>query len=137
MKILTIAVDFDGTIIYENYPALGDPVPGAKEAINALFDMGHTIIINSCRSGPHEDLMREYLHTTGINYHHINENPAWRIEKYGLDCRKIGADLYIDDRNIFCQEIYWPEIFAEIIRFSGAAYETIASTLPEELVIIT
>lgn len=115
MERLTIAIDFDGTIVKEKYPGFGDPIPGAKEAINSLYEMGHEIIINSCRAGIHQENMINYLQQAGIFYHHVNENPAWRIELYKLDCRKIGADVYIDDRNIFCREINWNEIYLEIL----------------------
>ena len=52
MKILTISVDFDGTIIYENYPALGDPVPGAKEAMNLTENEGKWIIVRMTTKCP-------------------------------------------------------------------------------------
>jgi len=61
MKLLTISVDFDGTIAYEEYPDIGNPIPGAIEAINTLYDMGHTIIINSCRAGEHEQKMKNFF----------------------------------------------------------------------------
>ena len=115
MKILTIAVDFDGTIAEEDYPAIGNPIPGAIETINTLHEMGHIIIINSCRAGEHEEKMKNFLYLNGVKHHYVNENPEWRVKLYGIDCRKIGADLYIDDRNIFTREINWPEIYAEIM----------------------
>lgn len=117
MKKLTLSIDFDGTIAHEEYPDIGDPLPGAKQVINTLYEMGHIIIINSCRAGKYEQKMKEYLYKNGIKHHFVNENPPWRIEQYeGLDCRKIGADYYIDDRNLFSREINWPDIFSEIMK---------------------
>ena len=31
----------------------------------------------------------------------VNENLPERIALYNNDCRKIGADYYIDDKNLF------------------------------------
>jgi hypothetical protein len=41
-------------------------------------------------------LKNEMLHL----FSYINENAYENITKYNNDCRKIGADLYIDDRVI-------------------------------------
>lgn len=146
MKILTLSIDFDGTIVFEKYPGIGELIPGAKEAINTLHDMGHIIIINSCRAGPYEEQMKQYLYTAEIKHHFVNENPSWRIEQYeGLDSRKIGADYYIDDRNLFTREINWQDIFSEILKLCREPGDKIpdltceaaaASTidLPEEMI---
>ena len=40
MTPLTIAIDFDGTIVRENYPEMGEVIPGAVEFINSLYDLG-------------------------------------------------------------------------------------------------
>ena len=37
----------------------------------------------------------------GLGFDAHNENLPELIEKYGNDCRKIGADYYCDDKN------YW------------------------------
>lgn len=42
---MIIAIDFDGTIHDGVWPAIGEPMPGAKEAINNLRAEGHYIII--------------------------------------------------------------------------------------------
>jgi hypothetical protein len=50
------------------------------------------------------------LELNDIHFDYYNENPKDKIDMYG-DCRKIGADFYIDDKNIFCKEINWFEIY--------------------------
>lgn len=112
---MIISIDFDGTIVREKWPEIGRPIPGALAAIRKLHAAGHTIIINSCRAQAPELAMREWLeeHLPGcIDY--INENSLERTTRYGGDCRKISADIYIDDKNIFCEGINWKDILEEI-----------------------
>lgn len=95
-----ISIDFDGVIVEDKYPEIGDPISGAIETINEWYDAGYWIIINSCRESGKEWIdMFDFLRRE-ISYHELNDNLDWRIEKYGTDPRKIGADIYIDDHNI-------------------------------------
>ncbi len=97
---LVISIDFDGVIVEDKWPEIGDPIPGAIETINAWYDAGHWIIINSCRdSGKEWRDMFDWLRSE-ISFHEINDNLDWRIDKYGTNPRKIGADIHIDDHNI-------------------------------------
>lgn len=94
-----IAIDFDGTIVTNQYPKVGTLMLGAKKSINELYD-DHTIIINTCRSGAYADRCRRYLDKSGIKYHFFNENDPTLIKQYNGDTRKISADVYIDDKNL-------------------------------------
>jgi hypothetical protein len=107
---LIIAIDFDGVIVQDAYPAIGPEVPGAVSTIQHLIRQGHRIIINTCRAGDAEAAMRIWLHRHHINPAAINQNLPERIEKYGCDTRKISADLYIDDHNIGSTETDWNRI---------------------------
>ena len=100
MKSLRLAIDFDNTIVEEEYPAVGKLIEGSKEYINKLYDDGHTITINTCRTGLEEGIAQTFLKEAGINYHWINCNRPEDIRQYLKDCRKISADVYIDDKNI-------------------------------------
>lgn len=97
---LVIAIDFDGTIVEAKYPEIGELRKDARSIINELFDAGHKIIINTCRTGDHEDQVIEFLRLNGIKCHEINNNIPELIEKFGTDSRKISADIYIDDKNL-------------------------------------
>ena len=37
----------------------------------------------------------------GLEFDAVNENPQFRIDLYGNDCRKVGADEYWDDRSVW------------------------------------
>lgn len=98
MRKLTISIDFDGTIASLNYPKIG-VLMDCKEIINDWYNR-HTIIISTCRAGKELEDARQFLDDNGVKYHYLNENSQELIEKYGMDTRKISADVYIDDKNI-------------------------------------
>lgn len=116
MKKLVIAIDFDGTIVTNKYPDIGYLKRNAKDVINKLYNQGHDIIINSCRQGKEEREMVEFLLDNEIMFDKINENLCYRIEEYNNDCRKIGADVYIDDKAYPCNIMNWNEIYRFITR---------------------
>lgn len=116
MKKLVIAIDFDGTIVTNKYPDIGYLKRNAKKVINELFDAGHEIIINTCRQGKEEQDMIDFLKLIGIKYSTVNENLCYRIEEYENDCRKIGADIYIDDKAYPCNILNWNEIYNFVSR---------------------
>jgi len=95
-----IAIDFDGTIADDAYPGIGDMMPGAGEVINRLYDSGYIIVIWTCREGELQKQAEKWLFDHGIKYHYFNANIPGQTTKYGYDSRKIGADVFIDDRNI-------------------------------------
>lgn len=99
MKIL--AIDFDGTIVEDRFPGIGQMIPGAKEAINELYGMGYEIIIWTSRTHIRMLEAVEWLAKNGIKYHRINESSPANLRMYGnKDSRKIFADMYIDDRGV-------------------------------------
>jgi len=48
---LTIAVDFDGTIVENKYPQIGKPIIFALETLKKLQEEGHLLILWTYRSG--------------------------------------------------------------------------------------
>lgn len=108
-----IAIDFDGTIAENAYPGIGKLIPGAKENINRLYQEGAAILINTCRTGSYEGDVENYLRRHGIKYHYINCNMPERIEFFNSDCRKLSADIYIDDKCIGGLPT-WDEIYERL-----------------------
>lgn len=112
---MILAVDFDGTITENGYwPDIGPELPYMKSALTYLHALGHKIIINSCRADEPEKMMVTWLAEHEIPVDAVNMNLPERAEAYGGDCRKISADLYIDDRAIFCRGISWRDIVREV-----------------------
>lgn len=98
MKV--IAVDFDGTIVENAYPEIGKPNYQLVNILIHLQKLGHTIILYTCRDG---ELLQDAVNTCrhlGLVPDYVNENAPALIEQYGADCRKISADIYIDDRHL-------------------------------------
>jgi hypothetical protein len=99
-SIMILAIDFDDTIATTEWPEIKGLRKDAKRVINQLYEDGHQIIIWTCRDGIHEQAAKDFLDANDVRYHRINENCPERVSFFGNDCRKIGADLYIDDKGI-------------------------------------
>lgn len=108
MKKLIFAIDFDGSIVEHQYPEIGELKEDAKEVINDLYKKDHKIIIWTCRYLQKDlSLMVKFLNENNINFHQVNCNiPELSFKPYP----KIYANIYIDDRNLFCEEIDWYKI---------------------------
>jgi hypothetical protein len=98
---MIIAIDFDGTICRGKYPAIDGQQPYAAESVNLLYDAGHYIIINTCRSG--EQLLEaiNWMLHQGIKFHRVNDNHPAETARYNNNSRKIYGHVYIDDKNLF------------------------------------
>lgn len=93
-----LAIDFDDTICMSNYPELGIQRRDASKYINKLMDSDYGIVINTCREGVPLAKAIIWLFENDIPYHYINCNFPEIIKDYNADCRKISADMYIDDK---------------------------------------
>ena len=106
-----IAVDYDGTCTTKNnFPNVGEIRDGLKYCVDRLKENGNILILWTCRHDEKLEEAKNHLIKNGIEFDYYNENPSFLIEKYG-DCRKMGADFFIDDKNLFCNEINWFDIF--------------------------
>ena len=106
-KKLIISCDFDQTIAkVPHFPRIDGLRKGAKKYINKLYDEGHYIIINTCRTDNYENECYDatnavcYLLDCGIRYHHMNNNHPQLMEYFQSNSRKISCDIGIDDRNL-------------------------------------
>lgn len=77
---MVIGVDFDGTLVNGK-----QALEGAKDAINAMREKGHKIVIFSCNN---KSWIERVLRDNDIRYDYI-----W-------DADKPVFDVYIDDRAI-------------------------------------
>lgn len=116
---LVIAIDFDGTIVKQDYPNIGKLYDSAKECINELYNSGrYYIIIWSTRCGQDEADMINFLNKNEVKYHKVNGNlPEFSElqEAKGFSTpRKIYYDLLVDDKSLLMQsfdlEYEWPMV---------------------------
>ena len=96
---MTIAVDFDGTIVEHAYPKIGKPIPFAIDVLKRLQrEEHHLLILWSVREGDLLEDAVEYCKRSGLEFYAVNKN--YPEETSGIEPRKVNADLYIDDKNI-------------------------------------
>lgn len=96
---IRIAVDFDGTIVEHEYPAIGKEKLFAFQTLKELEKRGARLILWTFRSGKELDEAVEYCRKNGIDFYAVNNNYPEEVFD-GTTSRKIDADIYIDDRNI-------------------------------------
>jgi hypothetical protein len=96
---IKIAVDFDGTIVDHEYPAIGKEKLFAFQTLKELEKMGARLILWTFRTGKELDAAVEYCRKNGIEFYAVNKNYPEEIFDESVS-RKIDADIYIDDRNI-------------------------------------
>lgn len=106
---LLIAIDFDGTIVEDDYPRIGKPQLFAFETMKRLQSDGHRLILWTYRCGNKLDDAVLFCKENGLEFYAVNS--SFPNEEFtGQESRKIGADLFIDDRNIG-GFIGWGEIY--------------------------
>lgn len=89
------AFDFDGTIVDNQFPGIGEIMNGTVEKMNQLYeDLANIIIVWTCRGEDYSNEMRQFLLKHRIPFDFINENPV-----FDTGSRKIYATEYYDDRN--------------------------------------
>jgi len=105
---MIFAIDFDGTLVEHKYPEIGEEIPKAFECLKKLKKEGHKLILWTCRydEGDRKDLTEAvvFCKNKGIEFDAVNANiPGLSFNPYP----KIYADIYIDDRALYCN---WEEI---------------------------
>lgn len=96
---MTIAVDFDGTIVEEAYPKIGKPIPFAIDVLKKLInEEHHLIILWTVREGALLQEAVDYCRERGVEFFAVNKlNPN---DDDCLQPRKVAVDMFIDDRNV-------------------------------------
>jgi hypothetical protein len=96
---MTIAVDFDGTIVEHKYPDIGKEKPFAIQTLRTLQQEGNRIILFTSREGELLDDAVAYCHKKGLDFFAVNSNqPADAL--FPRHTAKVIADVYIDDKNL-------------------------------------
>ena len=101
-QILTVYLDFDGTVVEHAYPEIGAPNPGSLEVIRKLQEAGHTIILNTYRADIDLSSLKEaiaYLERVEhslLPMHSVEPRkvvpPVWNWEEF-----MENGIVYIDD----------------------------------------
>jgi hypothetical protein len=98
---MTIAIDFDGTIVEHRYPEIGKELPFATQTLRMLIEDRHKLILWSVREGKLLEEAVEWCRKRGVEFYAVNKDfPEEDLSKNQSFSRKIKADIWIDDRNI-------------------------------------
>ncbi len=98
---MTIAVDFDGTIVEHRYPEIGKEIPFATATLKRLIEDGHKLILWSVREGRLLEEAVEWCKQRGIVFYAVNSDYDEDTPKTNANySRKLKVQLFIDDRNV-------------------------------------
>ena len=114
-KGYVIAVDFDGTCVEHNYPAIGMDVEGAVDVLRELNKHGHRIILNTMRSGQRLEAAVRWFRDRKIELWAVNRNPE---QELWTTSPKVYADIYIDDSALGCPLIFLEGVRRPVVNWS-------------------
>lgn len=95
---MVYAVDFDGTLCENAFPEIGAPCWATINFVKAARAAGDKVILWTCRVGDRLEAALAWCAEQGLVFDAVNDNLPELIEKYGSNCRKVCADVYIDDK---------------------------------------
>lgn len=110
-----IAVDFDGTCVEHEYPAIGLEVEGAVDVLRALNKRGHRIILYTMRSGEKLDAAIKWFEDRKIELWAVNRNPE---QEEWTESPKVFADIYIDDSALGCPIMFIDGVRRPVVKWA-------------------
>jgi len=93
------AIDFDGTIVRNKWPEIGEPFLTTLHCISNIQERGDKWILYTMREGEKLQEALKFLEERGLKPDAVNDNLPELIEAFGCNPRKVYADVYIDDHN--------------------------------------
>ena len=104
---MTYVFDIDNTLCYTSDSDYENSIPIKEriEKVNALYDDGHIIFLQTARG----------MGRSGNSYAYANEAfydftkqqvTAWGIKYHGLFLGKVAGDIYIDDKGCKDEEFF-------------------------------
>lgn len=98
---MTIAVDFDGTIVEHRYPEIGEEIPFAIDTLKMLIQDRHKLILWTVREGQLLDEAINWCRERGVEFYAVNRDYPEELPQNNQHfSRKLKVDIWIDDRNI-------------------------------------
>lgn len=124
-----VAVDFDGTLVSDKFPDIGEPNKPLISLMRAVQALDVRVILWTCRTGEMLDAAVDMLEGQGLVCDAVNENLPEVQALYGGDTRKVFADLYIDDKAV--PVIQSPGYWLDRIDLSRYAVSAMEQTLKD------
>lgn len=95
-----IAVDFDGCLCTRHWPDIGNPNRQLIRMLKMARSKGSKVILWTCREGKDLEDAVKWCERYGLMFDAVNENLPEMNALFNNNSRKIGADVYIDDKAI-------------------------------------
>ena len=93
-----IAVDFDGTLCENKWPEIGAPKWNTIATLIAAQAAGARLILWTNRVGARLAEAVEWCRNRELEFDAVNENLPEIKAAFTTDCRKVYADIYLDDK---------------------------------------
>ena len=93
-----IAVDFDGTLCENKWPEIGEAKWNTIQALIAAQAAGARLILWTNRVGARLAEAVEWARNRELEFDAVNENLPEILAAFTTDCRKVYADIYLDDK---------------------------------------
>lgn len=100
MRPQIIAVDFDGTLFYTQFPEIIAPNLPLINWCKQQKEQGSILILWTCRSGDNLQAAVEACEKEGLVFDYVNEHSAEALDTFTVtsNSHKVFADIYIDDK---------------------------------------
>lgn len=98
---MIIAVDFDGVIVENKFPEIGEVDTLVVSSLKVLQSRGDKLILWTSRVGNRLAEAVALCDSVGLEFDAINSGEPNNLAEYGTDPRKVYADVYIDDHSIW------------------------------------
>lgn len=116
---MIIAVDFDGVIVEDKFPEVGNPDMTMISLLLDVYAVGHSVILWTCRVNDKLEAAIKTCSDVGLHLTAINNGDPDNLAKYGTDPRKIYADVYIDDKALGYSKYKAYITLEKIIKYGG------------------
>jgi len=118
---LVIAVDFDGTIVEDCYPEIGEPKIFAFETLIEIQKNNHQLILWTTRIGERLEEAVAFCKKNGVEFYAVNASyPEEKFENTAS--RKINSEVFVSEKNIGGMP-GWGEAWQEIKEMTGQGIE--------------
>lgn len=95
-----LAVDFDGTLVSNKFPEIGEPDWVISGVVKAYQEAGWKIILWTCRTDEMlQDAVDFCKRVLNIKFDAVNDNLPEVQQYYKGNTRKVFANMYLDDRS--------------------------------------
>ena len=114
-----IAVDFDGCLCTNKYPEIGQPNRQLIRMLKTARSKGNKIILWTCREGKQLQDAVKWCERQGLRFDAVNDNIQELKDMFNENSRKVGADVYIDDKAMTVQYTeaesqFWDKLFDNV-----------------------